>query len=182
MNVLAVIRTVLRKCVLALAVVTMLGIGVMMLTITYDVFARYLFAAPTDWAYPLNALGVLSVTALAVPYLYVERAHIAMDLLHRSMPPAARRAADAVTAVATGLLGVVIVVTAWQSMIIAIDTGLTGSGTFNIPFWIHDGVLVVSGVFLVLVAAVFPPTSDSDSGRADDARTAREQVKESEAV
>ncbi len=53
-------------------------------------------------------------------------------------------------------------VTAGRSSLVAIDGGLTGAGTFNIPLWIPDAVLFVTGVFLVLVAALFPPGPAGD--------------------
>lgn len=159
-------RRAVRACSWAFAVVAMVVTGGMMLTITYDVLARFLFAAPTDWAYPLNALGVLGSTMLAVPYLYVRRQHIAMDLLHRAMPRGTRRAADVVTAVATALLGVALAVTALRSLIVSATGGMTGSGTFNIPNWVADAVLLVTGVLLVLAAALFPPTAADDESPA----------------
>jgi TRAP-type C4-dicarboxylate transport system permease small subunit len=140
-----------------MAVVAMVVVGLMMITIAYDVAARYLFAAPTDWAYPLNSTGVLVATMLAVPHLYATGNHISMDLLHRAMPERARRAADVVTTVATAFLGLVLAVTAFRSMTVAYAGGLTGAGTFNIPLWVADAVLTLSGVFLVLVALLFPP-------------------------
>jgi TRAP-type C4-dicarboxylate transport system permease small subunit len=139
-----------------MAVVAMVAVGLMMLTITYDVLARYLFAAPTDWAYPLNSTGVLVATVLAVPHLYATGNHISMDLLHRALPDRARRAADVVTTVATAFLGAVLAISGFRSMAVALAGGLTGAGTFNIPLWIPDAVLAVSGVFLVLVALLFP--------------------------
>jgi len=41
-------------------------------------------------------------------------------------------------------------------MTVAYAGGLTGAGTFNIPLWVPDFVLFVSGLFLVLVALLFP--------------------------
>jgi TRAP-type C4-dicarboxylate transport system permease small subunit len=154
-------RRVVLACTWAMAVVAMAVIGLMMLTITYDVLARFLFAAPTDWAYPLNSVGVLVATTLAVPYLWATGNHIAMDLVHRAMPPGARRAADIVTTVATCFLGLVLAVTAFRSMTVAIAGGLTGAGTFNIPLWLPDAILCLTGVFLVLAALLFPPGPDS---------------------
>lgn len=178
MHSLNIVRRVVHKCVHALAIVAMVGIGGMMLTISYDVLARFAFAAPTDWAYPLNALGVLSITVLTVPYLYLEGQHIAMDLVHRALPARLRAATDVVTAVATGVFGLVIAITGTRSLVLAIDTGLTGSGTFNIPFWVHDAVLVTSGAFLALVAALFPASPEDsqsevvrDNGEHADAST-----------
>ena len=150
------LRRAVLACTRAMAVVAMVVVGLMMLTITYDVLMRYVFAAPTDWAYPLNSTGVLVATMLAVPHLYATGHHISMDLLHRALLGRARRAADLVTAVATAFLGLVLAITGFRSMAVAWVGGLTGAGTFNIPLWVPDAVLTVSGVFLVLVALLFP--------------------------
>ena len=151
-------RRAVLACTRAMAVVAMVVIGLMMITITYDVAARYLFAAPTDWAYPLNSTGVLVATMLAVPHLYATGHHISMDLLHRALPAGVRKVADVVTTVATAFLGLVLAITGFRSMAVAFAGGLTSAGTFNIPLWMTDAVLVVSGVFLVLVAVLFPAT------------------------
>ena len=149
-------RRVLLACTRAMAVIGMVAIATMMLTITYDVVMRFAFLAPTDWAYPLNAAGVLVATVLTIPHLYATGRHISMDLVHRAVPPGARRVADAVTSVATCFLGVVVAVTSFRSAAVAYAGGLTGAGTFNIPLWLPDAVLGVSGVLLVLVALLFP--------------------------
>lgn len=152
------VRQAVLACTRAMAVVAMAVVAVMMLTITYDVVMRYAFAAPTDWAYPLNSAGVLVATVLAVPHLYATGGHISMDLLHRALPERGRRAADVVTTAATAFLGLVLAVTAFHSMTVAYAGGLTGAGTFNIPLWVPDAILFVSGLFLVLVALLFPAT------------------------
>lgn len=162
------IRRAVLACTRAMAVVAMVAVGVMMITITYDVVARYAFAAPTDWAYPLNSTGVLVATMLAVPHLYATGHHISMDLLYRALPGRARRAADVVTTVATAFLGLVLAITGFRSMTVAWAGGLTGAGTFNIPLWVPDAVLTLSGVFLVLVALLFPATPpEAPPGEAD---------------
>ena len=104
----------------------MIVIALMMLTITYDVLARFRLAAPTDWAYPLNSAGVLVATVLAVPHLWATGRHIAMDLVHRALPPAVRRGADAVTVLAGCFLGAVLAVSALRSMVVAASSGLVG--------------------------------------------------------
>jgi TRAP-type C4-dicarboxylate transport system permease small subunit len=151
-------RRAVLACTRAMAVVAMVVIGLQMLTITYDVLMRFAFAAPTDWAYPLNSTGVLVATVLTIPHLYATGHHISMDLLHRALPERVRRAADVVTSVATAFLGLVIAATSFHSMTVAYAGGLTGAGTFNIPLWVPDAVLFVSGLFLVLVAVLFPAT------------------------
>lgn len=152
-------RQVVLACTRTMAVVAMVAVGMMMLTITYDVVVRFAFAAPTDWAYPLNSAAVLASTALAAPHLYATGHHISMDLMHRALPARWRRAADVVTAAATAFLGVMLAVTGFRAMIVAYAGGLVGAGTFNIPLWVPDAILFVTGVFLVLVALLFPPSA-----------------------
>jgi TRAP-type C4-dicarboxylate transport system permease small subunit len=157
-------RQAVLACTHAMAVVAMVVVGLMMLTITYDVAARFLFAAPTDWAYPLNAAGVLVATALAVPHLYATGHHISMDLVHRALPVRWRRIADLVTTAATAFLGLVLALSAFRSMAVSYSGGLTGAGTFNIPLWLPDAILGVTGVLLVLVALLFPAAGpDTDT-------------------
>jgi TRAP-type C4-dicarboxylate transport system permease small subunit len=169
--VLTTARRALLACTRAMAVVAMVAIATMMLTITYDVVMRFAFLAPTDWAYPLNAAGVLVATSLAIPHLYATGHHISMDLVYRALPPGLRRAADVVTGVAACFLGVVLTVASFRSAAIAYASGLTGAGTFNIPLWLPDAVLGVSGVLLVLVALLFPahPAADDAAAAPGDA-------------
>ncbi|MBE9372981.1 TRAP transporter small permease [Saccharopolyspora sp. HNM0983] len=168
MRVLDGVRRAVLGCTRTLAGTAMLVIGLMMLTISYDVAARFLFAAPTDWAYPLNAVGVLAATALAAPHLYARGAHIGMDLVHRGLGPRAQRACDAATAVSALLLGVVLAVTGFRSMQVGLTGGLVGAGTFGIPLWIPDALLGIAGVLLAVVAVLFPPSAQDDpAGEAD---------------
>ncbi len=81
------VRRAVLACTGAMAVVAMAVIGLMMLTICLDVVLRFALSAPTDWAYPLNAAGVLVSTTLAIPHLYATGHHISMDLLHRALSP-----------------------------------------------------------------------------------------------
>jgi TRAP-type C4-dicarboxylate transport system permease small subunit len=163
MTALNTIRKYVLAAALSLAVVAMVVVGLMMVTITYDVIVRFTFSAPTDWAFPVNAAGVLMSTSLVIPYLYAKGQHISMDLVHRALPGRTRRAADLVTGAATAFLGLVLAVTAFRSMTVAIDGGLTGSGTFSIPLWIPDAVLFLTGVLLTLVAVLFPPGGPADA-------------------
>lgn len=160
---LTIARQATLACTRMMALAAMAVIGLMALTIGYDVLARFAFTAPTDWAYPLNASGVLVATALTIPHLYATRRHISMDLAYRAMPRRLQRISDATTMTATAVLGLTLAVTAYRSMVVALSAGLTGSGTFSIPLWIPDAVLLLTGMMLVLVAVLFPPSEPDDS-------------------
>lgn len=168
MRVLNTARRVVLSCTRALAALSALAIGLMMLTITFDVLARFLFTAPTDWAYPLNAVGVLTITALAAPHLYARGSHIGMDLIHRGLGPRAQRTCDVATALGTLFFGIVLAVTGARSMHVGFTGELVGSGTFGVPLWIPDALLLTAGALLAVVAVLFPPgTQDDPSGDPD---------------
>ncbi|WP_297856945.1 TRAP transporter small permease subunit [Elioraea sp.] len=59
--------------------------------ICYEVFARYLFRAPTSWAYDTSYMLYGLLFMLAGPYALSRNAHVRADFLYRSMP--ARRQA-----------------------------------------------------------------------------------------
>lgn len=65
------------------------GWSIVVLTgiICYEVFARYLFRAPTTWVYDTSYMLYGLLFMLAGPYALTRNAHVRADFLYRSMPP-----------------------------------------------------------------------------------------------
>lgn len=65
------------------------GWSIVVLTgiICYEVFARYLFRAPTTWAYDTSYMLYGFLFMLAGPYALSRNAHVRADFLYRTMPP-----------------------------------------------------------------------------------------------
>ncbi|TQF76916.1 TRAP transporter small permease subunit [Elioraea sp. Yellowstone] len=63
------------------------GWSIVVLTgvICYEVFARYLFRAPTSWAYDTSYMLYGFLFMLAGPYALSRNAHVRADFLYRSM-------------------------------------------------------------------------------------------------
>jgi TRAP-type mannitol/chloroaromatic compound transport system permease small subunit len=55
--------------------------------ICYEVFARYLFRAPTAWAYDTSYMLYGFLFMLAGAYTLARNGHVRADFLYRSMPP-----------------------------------------------------------------------------------------------
>jgi len=55
--------------------------------ICYEVFARYLFKAPTTWAYDTSYMLYGGLFMLAGAYTLSRNGHVRADFLYRSMPP-----------------------------------------------------------------------------------------------
>lgn len=52
----------------------------------YEVFSRYLFNAPTIWAYELAYMGTGTIFLLGIAYAFKERAHVRIDVLTMNLP------------------------------------------------------------------------------------------------
>lgn len=65
------------------------GWSIVVLTaiICYEVFARYVFRAPTSWAYDTSYMLYGFLFMLAGAYTLSRNGHVRADFLYRSMPP-----------------------------------------------------------------------------------------------
>lgn len=138
----------------------------MMLSIGYDVFARYVLTRPTDWALPLNALAVLAVTFLAVPDLFTRDEHITVDLAVRALPRTGQRMADIVVRVVTLVFGLVLAWLGFDYAWVTYTSGLTTSGLFTMPQWVVVMPIAMAGVLLA-VAAVLPRVASAETPERD---------------
>lgn len=131
-------------------------IVLMMATTVYDVVMRYFFASPTDWAFTLNAAGILVATFFAVPHLAAVHGHIEMDLLHRRLRTRTRAVADVVSNLVTLIFGVLLAWLGYRATYGAYLDGLYTSGNFALPMWVLYVMVYVGGLGLGLVI-VFSP-------------------------
>jgi TRAP-type C4-dicarboxylate transport system permease small subunit len=80
-------------CVIIDKIIASLGIGasfmmpVLAFIVVYEVVARYLFDAPTIWAYDLSLFLFGYIAALGGAYAQQRRAHINVDILYLTVSP-----------------------------------------------------------------------------------------------
>lgn len=63
--------------------------------LTYEVLARYLFHAPTDWAYDMSYMLYGTLFMLGASYALLKGAHIRTDLFYQNFSPRAQGIIDA---------------------------------------------------------------------------------------
>lgn len=68
--------------------------AVLVLVISYDVAMRYLFDAPTMWAYETAIMLGATVYAFAWSYVHRHRSHVRVDVLYLRLPPRGRAVID----------------------------------------------------------------------------------------
>jgi len=118
----------------------------------YEVFARYVFNAPTIWAYELAYLLTGSGWLLGMAYALSKGAHIRIDVLYLNMPPRARAAVD-VAGYVLLLLPFLLWLTATldDRAIAAFQSGeKTGQSAWNPPLWPFRAVFFLSFALLAL--------------------------------
>ena len=76
--------------------VVMFLVVVLIVTIAYDVFMRYLLNAPTIWSYTLSYMLGTSIIALGLPYVYYHNANVRIDIIYSKLPPKGRLILDIV--------------------------------------------------------------------------------------
>ena len=74
------------------------GWGILLLTFTtsYEVFARYIFGAPTDWAFDASYMLYGTIFMLAGSYALSRNSHVRGDFIYRSWPVRRQAAMDGV--------------------------------------------------------------------------------------
>jgi TRAP-type mannitol/chloroaromatic compound transport system permease small subunit len=69
---------------------------ILTLTTSYEVFARYMFGAPTEWAFDASYILYGTLFMLAGAYTLSRNAHVRGDFLYRAWPPRRQAGLDLV--------------------------------------------------------------------------------------
>lgn len=127
-----------------------------MAIITYEVTARYVFSAPTSWAWLINKqlFGVFVLAAGG--YTLIHESHIRIEMLYEHYPPAMKTAVRWLTLVAAFcFLGSLL----WKSAVMGLDAwqnGETATGVFKLPLYPLKMLMPAgTGLFLLGCVAIF---------------------------
>ena len=67
---------------------------ILVLNIVYDVFARYVFNAPTIWSFGLSYMTGTAIIAMGMGYVYYHNANVKIDIVYSRLPPKGRLIVD----------------------------------------------------------------------------------------
>jgi len=70
------------------------AIPALVIVITLDVFMRYVFNNPTNWAYELSYMLGTATISLGLPYVHFHASHIRVDVIYSRLAPLARLVLD----------------------------------------------------------------------------------------
>lgn len=123
------------------------------LMLGYEVFARYLFTAPTIWAAELAELAMVWGIFLAGAWLLHNRAHIQITLLTQEMPDPVRRGLEMLVMLAIAAFSVAMVYYGWQIAANSFEVGRRSGTMLNLPAGIWQ-LAVPVGFTLLAVQAI----------------------------
>lgn len=128
-------------CVLILTVV-----------VTYEVFARYLFRAPTQWAYDVSYILYGALFIMTGAYALSRNGHVRADLLYRFLPVRAQGWLDLVLYILFFFPGVIaLVYSGYFFAVMAWSMGERSSFSPGGPPLYHFKALIpIAGVLLFL--------------------------------
>ncbi|MGE0717036.1 MAG: TRAP transporter small permease subunit [Alphaproteobacteria bacterium] len=140
---------------IAVGIVAAWLIAPLVVALCWEVVARYVFHAPTIWAYELGYLLTGSGWLLGMAYALAKGAHIRIDVVYLSFSPRVKAAVDA-----AGYLLILLPFLVWVATVLddraiaAFRSGeRTGQSAWNPPLWPFRTVFFVSFFLLALQVA-----------------------------
>jgi len=98
-------------------------VALLIISICYDVFMRYLFNAPTIWSYALSYMMGATFSALGLAYVHSVAGNVRVDIIYNKFPPRMRMFLDLFFTVifffpVYGLLAYYFGVNTWHAFVI----------------------------------------------------------------
>lgn len=128
---------------------------VLVLNIVYDVFARYIFNAPTSWSFTFSYMTCTAIVSLGLAYVYHHNANVRVDLIYVHMPLKGRLVVDiGLTALVTFplvfMLARVWALDAWHALLI----GETATETTWYPPLFPIKAIITVGFSLLFLQSI----------------------------
>ena len=131
--------------------------------LTFEVFARRVFTAPTTWAAELSQLTLIWGSLIAMAWVLRERRHITVTALVALVGPRLRTAADLVALGAVLVFSLVVFWYGWEIFWDSWQRGRTTGSLLNLPVWIPE-LSVPFGFALLAVQCVIEIVRDLRHG------------------
>ena len=121
----------------------------MVTLVVISIFGRALFSSPVPGDFEIVALGTAVAIFLFLPYCYMQKGNVAVDIFISRMPPGVQRAMDVLAAT---LFGSVAALFAWRSVFGVADTVRNGdiSMILGFPVWVVHPFGVASFALLAV--------------------------------
>jgi TRAP-type C4-dicarboxylate transport system permease small subunit len=141
-------RHAVERCNYALGMISGLGILAMGLILTYEVFVRYVFRAPTIWVQETSIYLYMWTMLAAGSYTLQKRKHVHVDLLVDRLPARPKAVLEAMTSAVGTLFCAIVSVQAYQMIEATVRFGKVSATPLRVPLWIPQSALLMGFVLL----------------------------------
>ncbi|MFN3461392.1 MAG: TRAP transporter small permease subunit [Oceanibaculum sp.] len=119
----------------------------------FEVLSRYLFSAPTFWAYELGYMMMGAIFMLGIAYALKVRQHVSVDIIHGALPPRGKALVNlAGYAFLLPCVGWLTYALYGYAMRAYVGNELSGQSAWNPVIWPYRVVLFVGfSVFLLQI-------------------------------
>jgi len=142
------LRAVVERCNLALGMVSGLGVLAMGLILTYEVFCRFLFSAPTIWVQETSIYLYMWTMLAAASYTLQVRKHVHVDLVVDRLPAYPKLILEALTSAVGAIFCGIVSVQAYEMIAATVRFGKVSATPLRVPLWIPQSALLMGFVLL----------------------------------
>ena len=142
------LRAVVERCNLALGMASGLGVLAMGLILTYEVFCRYFFNAPTIWAQETSGYLYMWTMLAAASYTLQVRKHVHVDLVVDRLPAHPKLILETVTSTVGAIFCGIVSVQAYEMIAATVRFGKVSATPLRVPLWIPQSALLMGFVLL----------------------------------
>jgi C4-dicarboxylate transporter, DctQ subunit len=118
--------------------------------ITYEVFMRYIFNAPTTWVQEMSIYLCIAIGFLAAAYALKNNSHFCVTILVDRMSVKNRRRMKIFTSLLGMAYSIVFILKGYENAKFAWDIGDTSTGLLRAPLWIPWMLVPIGGLLLTL--------------------------------
>ena len=132
------------------------SIFLLTLAISYEVFARYVMKAPTDWAYDVSYMLYGTLFMMAGAYTLSRNGHVRGDFIYRNWAPRRQARMDLILYVLFYFPGILALIYAgWKYFHLSYRMNEVSSASPNGPIiWPFKAIIPITGVFMLLQGLV----------------------------
>lgn len=122
----------------------------MFVILLYEITARYVFSAPTNWATEFTQLMFGAYVMLSGGYLLANKGHVNVDLFYNRLTPRARAVTHILTSFLFFAFISVLLLEGWTMASNSIDMLETSSSAWNPPVWPLKLTIPVGAALILL--------------------------------
>jgi TRAP-type C4-dicarboxylate transport system permease small subunit len=145
----AVMRTLVARVDAALGAAIVALMGLMVLTVTWQVITRYVLDSPSSYTEELATYLLIWVSLLGAAYAVRQRAHLGIDVLVARLPAARRRVIEQLAYAAVIACAVIIFIFGGSRLMYVTLHLKQVSAAFRVPVGYVYSVVPISGVLML---------------------------------